>query len=97
MAIETRPQASFDEEILEDADLEAQLEGREQAKRQAAAVTAGFRQLDAAAKEQILSLGVRGRLRCGRFLIDVKDAPGRQVSFETKPTTRVRITAPEGD
>jgi hypothetical protein len=97
MAVRAKAQASFDEQILEDADLEARLERRETAKRQRGAVSQTFRELDEQVKGDILKMGTTGVLRCGRFRIDVKPRASHSVSFETKPGTSVRITAPEAD
>jgi hypothetical protein len=99
VAVKAKAQASFDEEVLEDADLEARLERRERAKAEAGTLGKSYRDLDTEVKGEILKMGHEGpvNLRCGRFIIEVKPRPSRSVSFETKPGTKINIKAPEGD
>ena len=99
MPVKAKAQGSFDEQVLQDADLEQRLERRERAKVEAGALGKTYRDLDTEVKGEILKMNHEGpvNLRCGRFIIEVKPRPSRSVSFETKPGTRVNIKAPEGD
>ena len=97
MAVKTKAQGSFDEEVLEDADLEARLEARESAKAEQSSAWAAYRKIDTEVKGEILKLDTQGILRCGRFRIEVKERPGRSVSFETDAKTSVSITTPESE
>jgi hypothetical protein len=99
MPVKAKAQGSFDEKVLEDADLEQRLERRERAKVEVGALGKTYRDLDTEVKGEILKMNHEGptTLRCGRFIIEVKPRPSRSVSFETKPGTKVNIRAPEGD
>ena len=92
MAVAAQPQTAIGEHVVEDAELEAALEAREQAKAAASEARKTFAAADEAAKGRIheLDLG-EGRARCGRFVIAERDLPARSVAFDTEASTRVTI------
>jgi hypothetical protein len=92
MAVATQPQTTLDEHTVEDAELEAALEAREQAKDAAAKARKAFGEADESAKTRIRELEL-GEMptRCGRFVIAKRDVAARSVAFDTEPTTRLTI------
>jgi hypothetical protein len=98
MAVAAQPQATLDEQIVEDDELEAALEAREVARANRADANTAFRKADDAAKGRIEQLGLTpGPARCGRFVISENTVQGRHVSFDTDDTTRLSIrTVEEG-
>ena len=92
-------QLGMDEELVEDEELEALLEAREKRKASLGAVNKEYK----AAHE--LVIGALGRIeledgtaaRVGRFRIVKSAIPGRSVTFETKPSSRIRIGLVEDD
>jgi hypothetical protein len=94
LATATRqPQTSIYEQELSNPELEAALEQREKRKASASAVQAKYKEADDEAKALIaqLDLGDGTVVRCGRFLIARTAMAGRQVSFETEPSSRLQI------
>lgn len=92
MSVAAQPQIALAERIVEDAELEAALEAREQAKDAAGKARKTFTEADDAAKARIrdLELGDTAA-RCGRFVIAESSVAGRSVAFDTDPTTRLSI------
>lgn len=86
-------QLGFDEEIVDDSELEALLDAREKRKNSRDALNKEFQ----AAHELVIGSLARLELedgqaiRIGRHRITKSAMPGRSVSFETKPTSRIRI------
>jgi hypothetical protein len=93
------PQTSLEELLIEDSELEAQLEARERAKEKAGKARKTFQEVNDAVKVRVDELdGASGAtLRCGRFLISRSERPGRNVSFETSPSTRLSIRVAKDD
>jgi hypothetical protein len=89
-----RGQLAFDEKLVEDTALENALEERERRRAALNAVRAEYEQAHEAAKVEIekLELPADKAVRVGRFRIARTAVAARQVSFDTKATTRVRIT-----
>ncbi len=91
-AVAHKPQTSLlPEKTLEDSSLERQLLERHRMHEQLAEYRKRFKEVDDAVKGRINELRVRGSVRCGGFVITVKDAPGRSVEFETKAHKRIYI------
>lgn len=85
------------EKELEDAALERQLNERERMKTQLAEYRKRFKEVDDAVKGRITELRVKGSVRCGGFVISIKETKGRSVEFETKPSKRIYIKAIKED
>lgn len=85
------------EKLLEDNSLERQLMERERKRQQLAEYRKTFQEIDQAVKGRITELRVKGSVRCGGFLVSVKETKGRSVEFETKPSKRITITPIKGD
>lgn len=81
------------EKELEDAALERQLLERERMKNQLAEYRKQYKEADDAAKGRITELRIKGSVRCGGFVISIKETKGRSVEFETKPSKRIYIRA----
>lgn len=79
--------------VINDADLERQLVDRQRRKETLARYRKAYKETDDAVKARIRTLGVQGSVRCGGFQITVAETAGRAVSFETQPSTRIRIAA----
>lgn len=93
MPTAAQPQTSIYETTIENADLEAALERREQAKAKAGAARGEFKQADDHAKALIenLDLGDDAPVRVGGFVITRRQVPGGVVSFEKNASTRTYI------
>ena len=87
MTTQTRAQISMDETRVDDSELEQLLEDREELKRGRNA----YQEADKKAKEAIAKVTAPSPFRVGRFVITRNPVEGKEVSFETKPTTRVSI------
>jgi hypothetical protein len=88
MATAVKPQTSMDDKWIEDGELLAKLEDREEAK----AGQTEFQKLDREAKAMILARGITAPVRCGRFIVGAAKVEGKTVeSFETKESVRVSI------
>lgn len=87
------PQTAMDEQVIEDSDVEEALEERERRKETLGATRKEYDEANEAAKAQItkLELPDGGIARVGRFRVTREAIPGRSVSFETKPSSRIRI------
>jgi len=93
MAVEQKSQIGMEDQFIEDPALEGLLERREDAK----AGAAEFRKLDKEAKEAIKKSGITGKRRCGWFVINVTQAEGRHVEFDTDTTNRIGISNAEAE
>ena len=93
MAVKTKSQIGMEDQFLEDPALEGLLERREDAKEGAGE----YRKLDKEAKEAIKKAGITGKRRCGRFIINVTQAEGRHVEFDTDTSDRIGISNAEAE
>lgn len=95
MAVAQADQTRMDEQIVDDADLEAALEAREAAKEKAGFANKTYReaktQAEAALEGQELADG--DVIRVGRFRVEKKAVAGRSVAFDTSPSSRLTIRA----
>lgn len=91
--VKDEAQLGMDEDIVEDEALEAALEEREKRKASAGAVQKLYQAADELAKAELTRLELEDGdvARVGRFRITKSAIPGRSVTFETKPSSRVRI------
>src|SRR3954454_1595152 len=87
-------QLGFDEQVIEDADVEAALEEREKRKASLQAVRKVYDGAHEAAVAEIakLELPEGGVARVGRFRLTRAAIPARSVTFDTKASSRLRIT-----
>ncbi len=93
MAVKQQEQASFEEELLEDADLEAVLNQRQTLKEAAATAHGAFVDKDEEARGRVagFELPTGKVLRCGAFRLSTTSVPAGHRSFDTKPRTRISI------
>jgi len=97
-AIAKEPQMQLmGEQVIHDPDLESLLIECETQKATVGEYRKIFSKTDEAARTKINALGITGRARCGEFVITVSETPAKSVSFETQPTTRIRISRPKDD
>lgn len=87
-------QLGFDEQTVEDPEVEAALEEREKRKASLGAVRKVYDEAHEAALAAVgrLELPEGGAARVGRFRVTRTAVAGRSVTFETKPSSRVRIS-----
>ena len=92
-------QLAFDEQTVQDPDIEAALEERQSRKDSLNAVRKAYDEANelAAAKVAELELPEGGAARIGRFRVTRSAVAARSVSFETKATSRIRISLVETD
>ncbi len=83
--VRKRRQMGFEEKVVEDPELEAFLEAREEA----AEAHATYREKTKAAQARVKELGTEGAFRCGRFIISVKPQESRHVEFDQ--ASRIQI------
>jgi hypothetical protein len=90
-------QLAFDEQTVEDPDVEAALEERQSRKDSLSAVRKDYDEANelALAKVAELELPEGGAARVGRFRIVRSAVAARSVTFETKGSSRVRISLVE--
>lgn len=86
-----QPQHELGENVVENPDLLALLEAREELKEGAAS----YRTADKAAKGALAGVEEKTPFRVGRFVIDRKPTAARSVSFETAAGVKLTITADE--
>jgi len=90
-----KAQLALDEKIVDDLELLRALIDREAAREQLAAVRFSFVEADDLAKEllgpKLAELEPGAALRVGDWRITKTTTTGRAVSFETKPSSRIRI------
>lgn len=85
-------------QVIEDPELERQLEERWQKKEALGSYQKAFGEIDAAVRGRLAQMKLQpGRVRCGSFVIVVKDTPPRSVAFETEAKRVIRIVPAEGD
>lgn len=94
MATTEDPQLRTDEKLIEHTSLEDALETREKRKSSLGAVRKEFKEADERAKALLAEFDLQdGEVaRCGRFRIEKKGFQGRSVSFETSPSSRIKIS-----
>lgn len=94
MALQSVPQLGFDEQVIEDAEIEAALEDREKKKSSLDAVRKIFDGANehAMAKIAELELPEGGAARVGRFRVTRQEIPAGHREFDTKASSRVRIS-----
>lgn len=94
MTTTARPQLAFDETLIDDDELEESLESREEAKAAAGVARKAYNEANEAAGVEVAKLELPDgkAVRCGRFRVTRSAIPARAVSFDVKPSTRVRIT-----
>jgi hypothetical protein len=99
MAVKSKSQTSLEERLIDSADLEEALEEREKRNNSAKELRRQFREADERAKGLLAEHELQDgdTVRCGRFLITKAPVPGRTVSFETTPSSRVRIDTAEAE
>lgn len=87
-------QLGFDEELIENPDVEAALVERQARKDALASVRKDFTKAHEAAVAALnaIELPEEGAVRVGRFRISRSLVSARSVSFETEESTRLRIT-----
>lgn len=87
-------QLGMDEQRIDDADIEAALEEREQRKEHLGEVTKAYKEQHEIAMGKIaeLELPEGGAARVGRFRVTRTSVAARSVSFTTNPTSRIRIS-----
>ena len=87
-------QLAMDEQVIDDADVEAALEEREKKKASLQAVRKIYDGAHEAAVAEIakLELPEGGAARVGRFRITRAAIPARSVTFDTKASSRLRIS-----
>jgi hypothetical protein len=97
MAVTEVPQLATDERVIDASNLEAALEDRQKRKASLGALRKQFEEADNLAKALLAEFALQdGEVaRCGRFRIEKRAYPGRSVSFETNPSSRIRITPDE--
>lgn len=90
-----KDQLALDEKVVEDAELVAKLERREQLRTEMAALRIEFVEVDRSVRAEVdkLDLGVDTAIRIGRFRISRTLAPARSVTFETEAKERITIGA----
>lgn len=87
------PQQGFDEQVIEDSDLQRALESRQVAKEERSEKQKAYKKAHDVANALIerLELPVGGAARVGRFRITRRSIEGRNVTFETSDSDRVTI------
>lgn len=98
MSAKENPQTAMDEREIASGDLERKLEERQTLRETVAEARKAYREADEAARTMLSEFALAdGEVaRCGRFRIEKKAIPARSVSFETSPTSRLRIDVREG-
>ncbi len=85
--VRKRRQMAFEEKVVEDSELEAFLEAREEA----AEAHATYREKTKAAQARVKELGTEGPFRCGRFVISVNPHESRHVEFEQASRIEIKF------
>lgn len=89
MAIKAQPQASFDDRVVVDTELEELLEKREghaEARREHARLTKE-------AQERVRAIGAEDDFRVGRFKVSIGGTPARHVEFDADAGVRIGFKA----
>lgn len=87
MVTKARAQIHMDDTIIEDAELEKLLEGRQELKESVSA----YRQADKKAKAKIATIVMPTPYRVGRFVISKQPVAAKSVAFDTEECSRVTI------
>lgn len=98
-SVARKDQLGLDEQVIEDADVEAALDERQKRRNSLDAVRKVYDEAHEKAIAEIakLELPEGGAARVGPYRITRQSVPARSVSFESKATTRIRIAlADEG-
>jgi hypothetical protein len=97
MAMSLVPQHSLDEITVDNSALEQALEQREKRKASAGAARKAYKEAHDRAAVIVgeLDLADGDAVRVGRFRISRRATVGRQVSFETSPSSRLTISVVE--
>src|SRR4051794_21952214 len=97
MAVVEQEQTAIDEQVIEDGDLVAALERRQEKKVLAGNARKNYKDADDAVKGRLgdLELAEGDVVRCGRFRISKRAVPARDVSFSTDPSSRLTIAVLE--
>lgn len=92
-------QVGMDERIIEDDVLESALEARWTARIDALENSRIYGEADKKAKGLVEALGLSTGevIRVGRFRIEKRATAARAVSFETKPGSRIAVTADDDE
>jgi hypothetical protein len=92
-------QLAIDEEVREDADLEAALEARWAAKLDLADCRATYDVADEKAKAELerMELADGQVIRIGRFRIEKKFRPARHVEFDSRASSAISIEPDKGE
>jgi hypothetical protein len=90
-------QLGMDERIVEDEEVEAALEERENRRNSYRELQRRYAEADTKAKGLVEALGLAPGevIRIGRFRIEKRAIAGKSVTFETKPTSRISVKADE--
>lgn len=83
----TRAQIHFDDNIIEDRELEEMLEERQELKESVSA----YRKADKKAKDKIPTITAPTPFRVGRFIIAKQAVAAKSVSFDTTESSRFTI------
>jgi cation transport regulator ChaB len=99
MPSRVRNQLAFDEQMVEDTALENALEDRQRRRDSLSAVRTAYDEANEVANARIAEqeLPDGHAIRVGRFRITRSSVPARNVAFEAKATSRVRILLIDGD
>lgn len=99
MAVTTEPQTAIDERPLDSTQLEQTLDEREKLKTKLSEARKNFKEADEVAKAQLAEFALTdGEVaRCGNYRISKRSIPGRSVSFETEPRSRLSISLIDSD
>lgn len=94
LAAAPEPQLTVDEKVVEDPELEAALDKREDARAAKAEATGAFKVADTVVKAMLdgLELEAGKPVRVAGYLIERRTVAGRDVNFSTEPTSRLWIT-----
>lgn len=95
MAVMEQPQTATDERVIESESLEQALETREKRKKSMRELRRQYKEADERAKALIGEFDVQEGevVRIGKFRIEKKVMPSRDVSFTTDPKSRITIKA----
>lgn len=92
-AASAQPQTSIYETTIDNPDLEAALEEREDARQTASKARADFNTLSEKVKALVAITDIADApVRVGRFVISRRNIAAKSVSFETEATTRLQIS-----
>lgn len=93
-SLKSVPQTAMDEQVIDDAEVEAALEEREKRKSSLDAVRKIYDGAHEAAVAEIakLELPEGGAARVGRFRVTRQEIPAGHREFDTKASSRIRIS-----